>query len=173
MATKGGNVEEVGSSETTRSHDRGCEHHPTCLGCPFSVCKQDSNSGNPSIKLTDAFERGVHDRFLGISMTKSSYARKNPPVRRAWTKGWWSADRWVRSRDLSQPIRVQLVANMLGIHVNTVRRLDGNELHSFRVGPGGHRRFKLKEVLDYMERKKGSPSRATAGGVSKPGNVPV
>lgn len=154
MTTKGGIVEGIEVSGGARSLDRGCDHNPSCLECPFPVCQQDSSVGIPGKKLTEAFERGVRDRLVGVSTAKSSYARDNLPVRAAWTKGWWSADKWIQSRDLNRPLRVQQVAAILGIHQNTVRRMDGHELHSFRVGLGGHRRFRIGEILEYIERKK-------------------
>jgi excisionase family DNA binding protein len=47
------------------------------------------------------------------------------------------------------------VAEMLHLHVNTVKRLgDRGELPFFRVCKRGDRRFRLDDVLDFLRRAK-------------------
>jgi excisionase family DNA binding protein len=47
------------------------------------------------------------------------------------------------------------VAEMLHLHVNTVKRLgDRGELPFYRVCKRGDRRFRLDDVLDFLRREK-------------------
>lgn len=158
MAVKGGQVEEVDNHVSPRSQDRGCKLHPSCLECPFPTCRRDprkdrAEAGVTNIRLAGAFERGVRDRFAKIRLSKSPYPLTDSSARLAWHKGWWAADKWVLSGDYNLPMRVQQVAAMLGLHENTVRRMDGREIHSIRVGSGGHRRFRIQDILNYIEKK--------------------
>lgn len=53
--------------------------------------------------------------------------------------------------DLEKMLTVSETATMLGVSAATVRRM-ANEgiLPCYRVGKGGHRRFKKKEVLGFL-----------------------
>lgn len=53
--------------------------------------------------------------------------------------------------EADRPLSVRDVAEMLGVHVNTVKRLP---LPYFRVGSRGDRRYELRDVIAYkLERK--------------------
>lgn len=45
------------------------------------------------------------------------------------------------------------VAAMLAIHVNTVKRIPPGELPYFRVTSRGDRRYRIADVMAYIERR--------------------
>jgi len=55
--------------------------------------------------------------------------------------------------DLGPLLTASEVANMLHLHVNTVKRLgDRGELPFFRVCKRGDRRFRLEDVMTFLTR---------------------
>ncbi len=66
-----------------------------------------------------------------------------------------------RARDYSRPrelgplLTASEVAELLHLHVNTVKRLgDRGELPFYRVCKRGDRRFRLEDVLEFLARNK-------------------
>lgn len=49
------------------------------------------------------------------------------------------------------PIRPRDVARLLGVHINTVKRLHPGDLPYFRVGARGDRRYHRADVTAYIE----------------------
>jgi excisionase family DNA binding protein len=59
------------------------------------------------------------------------------------------------SRDLGPMLTASEVAELLHLHVNTVKRLgDRGELPFYRVCKRGDRRFRLEDVLEFLARNK-------------------
>jgi hypothetical protein len=52
------------------------------------------------------------------------------------------------------PLRVTEVALSLNVHVNTVKRIPPRDLPFFRVGGRGDRRYSVRDVLAYIERRR-------------------
>jgi excisionase family DNA binding protein len=49
-------------------------------------------------------------------------------------------------------LKVNEVAQLLNVHINTVRRWSNqNILKAYRVGPRGDRRFKLEDIQNFIE----------------------
>ncbi len=64
-------------------------------------------------------------------------------------------DRMVISNEVGKLLTASEVAEMLHLHVNTVKRLgDRGELPYFRVCSRGDRRFRLDDVLEFLHRNK-------------------
>ncbi len=64
-------------------------------------------------------------------------------------------DRMVISNEVGRLLTASEVAEMLHLHVNTVKRLgDRGELPYFRVCSRGDRRFRLDDVLEFLHRNK-------------------
>lgn len=56
-------------------------------------------------------------------------------------------------KELNRMLTVAEAAELLGVSKSTIRRLNKiGEIKSFRVGTGKHRRFRKKDLLDYLER---------------------
>jgi hypothetical protein len=53
----------------------------------------------------------------------------------------------------NRPIRVVEVRDILGVHYNTVLRIDPRELPYFRVGSRGDRRYLPEDVRSYVEKR--------------------
>lgn len=51
------------------------------------------------------------------------------------------------------PLNVPEVANWLGVHVNTVKRIPPEEMPYFRVGSRGDRRYQIEDVKAYIIRR--------------------
>ncbi len=63
--------------------------------------------------------------------------------------------RMVISNEVGKLLTASEVAEMLHLHVNTVKRLgDRGELPYFRVCSRGDRRFRLDDVLEFLHRNK-------------------
>ena len=57
--------------------------------------------------------------------------------------------------DLGPMLTASEVAEMLHLHVNTVKRLgDRGELPFYRVGKRGDRRFRLEDVMAFLARNR-------------------
>jgi excisionase family DNA binding protein len=55
-------------------------------------------------------------------------------------------------KELNRMLSVTEAAEVLGVSKSTVRRLNTiNEIKSYRIGTGRHRRFRKKDLLDYLE----------------------
>ncbi len=64
-------------------------------------------------------------------------------------------DRMVISNEVGRLLTASEVAEMLHLHVNTVKRLgDRGELPYFRVCSRGDRRFRLDDVMEFLHRNK-------------------
>lgn len=60
-----------------------------------------------------------------------------------------------RGRELGPMLTASEVAELLHLHVNTVKRLgDRGELPFYRVCKRGDRRFRLEDVLEFLARNK-------------------
>ena len=60
-----------------------------------------------------------------------------------------------RSHELGPLLTASEVAELLHLHVNTVKRLgDRGELPFYRVCKRGDRRFRLQDVLEFLARNK-------------------
>jgi excisionase family DNA binding protein len=54
-------------------------------------------------------------------------------------------------QEFERMLTVSEAAQLLGVSTSTVRRLTRMGcLRSYRIGPGGHRRFKKKDVLNIL-----------------------
>ena len=59
------------------------------------------------------------------------------------------------ANELGPMLTASEVAEMLHLHVNTVKRLgDRSELPFFRVCKRGDRRFRLEDVMDFLVRNR-------------------
>jgi excisionase family DNA binding protein len=80
---------------------------------------------------------------------------------------------------LEQPVSVSEVARLLGVHTNTVKRIDPEHLPYFRVGSRGDRRYQRDDVRAYiyarlndpMERRSTSPNGGRSEGLGQPNGV--
>lgn len=54
-------------------------------------------------------------------------------------------------RDTSRALTALEVAQVLGVHVNTVKRIHADELPFFRIGSRGDRRYAEADVTSYMQ----------------------
>ncbi|MDI6792529.1 MAG: helix-turn-helix domain-containing protein [bacterium] len=56
--------------------------------------------------------------------------------------------------DLNRMVSVSEAAELLGVSKTTIRRFSNSgHLKSYRLGPGKHRRFKKRDVLEVLERE--------------------
>jgi hypothetical protein len=53
----------------------------------------------------------------------------------------------------TDPLTVREVAAWLGIHPNTVKRIQPADLPYFTVGSRGDRRYRVEDVRSYIERR--------------------
>jgi excisionase family DNA binding protein len=61
----------------------------------------------------------------------------------------------VAANQLGRMLTASEVAEMLHLHVNTVKRLgDRGELQFYRVCKRGDRRFRLEDVLEFLDRNR-------------------
>ena len=51
-------------------------------------------------------------------------------------------------------LAAQAVAELLGVHVNTVKRMDPTELPYYRIGHRGDRRYRRGDVQAYLDRRR-------------------
>jgi excisionase family DNA binding protein len=59
------------------------------------------------------------------------------------------------SNEVGRLLTATEVADLLHLHVNTVKRLgDRGEIPFYRVGKRGDRRFRYDDVLDFLRRAK-------------------
>ena len=59
------------------------------------------------------------------------------------------------SNEVGKLLTATEVADLLHLHVNTVKRLgDRGEIPFYRVCKRGHRRFRYDDVLDFLRRAK-------------------
>lgn len=59
----------------------------------------------------------------------------------------------ILDREMERLLDLEEAAEILGVSKSTLRRLDRLKLiRSYRIGTGRHRRFKKKDLLDYIER---------------------
>ncbi|UCG82954.1 MAG: helix-turn-helix domain-containing protein [Dehalococcoidia bacterium] len=64
-----------------------------------------------------------------------------------------SANNWAHS-EIGSLLPIREVCQLLNVHANTVRRWSAQGLlHEFRVGPAGHRRFRLEDVNALLNEK--------------------
>ena len=57
----------------------------------------------------------------------------------------------IDTNDKSSMLKVNEVAQLLNVHINTVRRWSNNNiLKAYRVGPRGDRRFKLEDIQNFI-----------------------
>jgi hypothetical protein len=52
-----------------------------------------------------------------------------------------------------QPLSVRQVSLVLGVHMNTVKRIPAGELPYFTIGVRGDRRYQLRDVRLYVLRR--------------------
>lgn len=52
-----------------------------------------------------------------------------------------------------QPISARQASILLGVHINTLKRLPPEELSYFRVGARGDRRYLARDVKAYIDRR--------------------
>jgi hypothetical protein len=52
-----------------------------------------------------------------------------------------------------QPITARHAAVLLGVHINTLKRIPPDQLPYFRVGTRGDRRYHMRDVKAYMNRR--------------------
>ncbi|GEM_PF-1117141 len=58
----------------------------------------------------------------------------------------------ILERELMRMLTMEEAAEIMGVSKSTLRRLDNTGLiKSYRIGTGKHRRFRKKELLDYLE----------------------
>ena len=55
---------------------------------------------------------------------------------------------------MTRPLSVPEVAEILGVHVNTVKRTSPKELPYFRIGKRGDRRYDPTDVIAYKEARR-------------------
>jgi len=56
-------------------------------------------------------------------------------------------------KELNRMLTVSEAAELLGVSKSTMRRLSTlKEIKSYRIGTGKHRRFRKKDLLEYLER---------------------
>lgn len=55
--------------------------------------------------------------------------------------------------DAPKPMKVEEVADLLGCHRNTVKRIPPGELPFFRIGGRGDRRYRPDDVAAYLKRR--------------------
>jgi excisionase family DNA binding protein len=53
-------------------------------------------------------------------------------------------------RDNSEALNAAEVARILGVHVNTIKRIHSDELPFFRIGMRGDRRYRSADVSAYI-----------------------
>lgn len=55
-------------------------------------------------------------------------------------------------RELNRMLTITEAAELLGVSCSSLRRYaNENKIRAYRVGPGGHRRFRKRDVLEYLE----------------------
>lgn len=56
-------------------------------------------------------------------------------------------------RELNRMLTMQESAEILAVSKSTLRRLDNDGfIKSYRIGTGKHRRFRKKDLLEYLEK---------------------
>ncbi|MDD5066959.1 MAG: helix-turn-helix domain-containing protein [bacterium] len=56
-------------------------------------------------------------------------------------------------KELERMLTVTEASEILGVSNSTIRRLNKiNVIKSYRIGTGKHRRFRKKDLLEYLER---------------------
>jgi excisionase family DNA binding protein len=101
-------------------------------------------------------------RLGALTPTLPSAAGRSPPVTsgqaRIGLKTQNEADRPMASmaiNELGPMLTASEVADMLHLHVNTVKRLgDRGELPFYRVCKRGDRRFRYEDVMDFLARNR-------------------
>ena len=69
----------------------------------------------------------------------------------------------ILEREMLRMLTMEEAAEIMGVSKSTLRRLDNSGLiKSYRIGTGKHRRFRKKELLDYLENCR-SPDIPAAG----------
>ncbi len=57
------------------------------------------------------------------------------------------------AKELDRMLTVSEASEIFGVSKSTIRRLNKmNIIKSYRIGTGKHRRFRKKDLLDYLER---------------------
>ncbi|MBU1078067.1 MAG: helix-turn-helix domain-containing protein [Spirochaetes bacterium] len=57
------------------------------------------------------------------------------------------------SRELDQMLTVTEAAEIFGVSKSTIRRLNNlGEIKSYRIGTGKHRRFRKRDLLEYLDK---------------------
>jgi excisionase family DNA binding protein len=55
-------------------------------------------------------------------------------------------------RELNRMLTITEAAELLGVSCSSLRRYaNEKKIRTYRIGPGGHRRFRKRDVLEYLE----------------------
>jgi len=55
-------------------------------------------------------------------------------------------------RELNRMLSITEAAELLGVSCSSLRRYaNEKKIRAYRIGPGGHRRFRKRDVLEYLE----------------------
>lgn len=59
-------------------------------------------------------------------------------------------------RELNRMLSITEAAELLGVSCTSLRRYaNEGKIRVYRIGPGKHRRFRKKDVLEYLEKNSG------------------
>ena len=76
-------------------------------------------------------------------------------------------------RELMRMLTMEEAAEIMGVSKSTLRRLDNTGLiKSYRIGTGKHRRFRKKELLDYLDQSRMPDVVSDVGITVDPKNTP-
>jgi|PlaIllAssembly_1097288.scaffolds.fasta_scaffold1531018_2 excisionase family DNA binding protein len=65
----------------------------------------------------------------------------------------------ILEKELERLLTLDEAAQIMGVSKSTLRRLDNTSvIRSYRIGTGKHRRFKKKDLLDYLEKNSSMPA---------------
>ena len=94
------------------------------------------------IKLSELV---LNCQWLGISVRVSFFMKKKDLKEELKER--------LLEKELNRMLTVAEASDILGVSKSTIRRLNKiNEIKSYRIGTGKHRRFRKKDLLDYLEK---------------------
>lgn len=82
--------------------------------------------------------------------------RQEPPARDVPQAGGSQQDRRSEGAWLAEGARiysVREVANLMGMHISTIKRIPASELPYLAFGSRGDRRYRHVDVMEYIERR--------------------